>query len=53
MGAYLHKFVNRYGSQLCAFVLVAASMTTNICRWCFYQPQEPEGLSEFVNSKEK
>jgi len=42
------KFVNRYGTQICAIAVMAAGISSRGCRVIFYQPEEPEGLEAFA-----
>lgn len=36
--------------KLCAFVAMIASVTPNVCRSNWYEPEGPEGLREFFNN---
>lgn len=36
--------------KLCVFVAMIASVTPNVCRSNWYEPEEPEGLREFFNN---
>lgn len=44
-------FIQKYGRQLPTLALTVASVATLCCRGDWYQPEEPEGLSEFARRK--
>lgn len=44
-------FIQKYGRQLPAIALAVASAATMCCRGDWYQPEEPEGLSDFAKTK--
>ena len=37
--------------KLCTFVVTIATIAPNACRGNWYQPEEPEGLNEFLQKK--
>ncbi len=45
-------FIQKYGRQLPAIALAVASVAALCCRGDWYQPEEPEGLSEFAKRKQ-
>ena len=48
----LKKFITKVlinsGTRLCALSVVMASITPMCCRGSWYQPEEPDGLEEFL-----
>lgn len=46
----LNGFLNKYGKSLCAMATIITSYGVLSCRWTFYQPKEPDGLSGFTKS---
>ena len=49
----IKKFINRHGSQLCAVALIVSAFVSDKCHYMFYQPKEPEGLSDFSKKVKK
>lgn len=50
----LLKIICRYGTQFCAMAMFIAPLASEACRGKYYQPVEPEGLTDFVEkSKHK
>ena len=42
-------FVKKYGSQLCTLAMIAAVGASQMCRFVFFQPEEPIGLDEMAS----
>lgn len=53
MKKILATLVAKFGRQLCTLAGMAAVFSTYGCRGKFYQPEEPVGLAEFINSNRK
>lgn len=49
----INWLVKKYGSQLCGVAMLAATFNVTSCRAFFYQPKEPEGLTELLNKNYK
>jgi cyclic lactone autoinducer peptide len=49
----IKNFLARHGSSLMAFALavIAGQVAARGCFYCYYQPEEPEGLKKFVRNK--
>lgn len=44
------KIVKMAGKVLCMAACAVAPMASEICRCKYYQPKEPDGFEDFVNS---
>ena len=49
----MSKAMISVATKICSLAVVVASITPFCCRGQWYQPKEPEGLEEFLNSKRK
>lgn len=49
----IKKFMRLIGNMLCMAACLVAPMASEVCRGKCYQPEEPEGLEEFVRKKKK
>lgn len=49
----LEKLICKVGIPLCSLATLVAPMVSRGCRIRFYQPEEPEGLQEFIQAKKK
>ena len=47
------KWLIAKGGRLCAFVVSVASIAPFCCRGHYYEPEEPEGLEEFLKIQTK
>ena len=45
------RLICKFGVQLCAVAAVIAPLVSDICRFKYYQPEEPEGLDTFADSQ--
>lgn len=50
MKKMLAQFFTRKGRKICATVVSIASIAPLCCRASWYQPEEPEGLEEFLKN---
>ena len=50
---WFKNFILKYGVVLCNIALIAAISSGEICRFMWYEPEEPEGLGEFINKEKK
>ena len=48
MNKCVMSLVKKYGKQLCGLVILVSPVAARTCRTIFYEPKEPEGLSQFV-----
>lgn len=47
------SFIQKHGTTFCALAVMAAPVASEICRFVFYQPEEPEGLKAFAEKQGK
>lgn len=47
----MKKFVFKAANILCSLAILAAPLAERACRTIFYEPEQPEGLADFVRSK--
>ena len=45
------KFIQQHGKQICNTAAAMASIAPNCCRGHWYQPEEPNGLTEFLKER--
>lgn len=45
------RLICKFGVQLCAVAAVIAPLVSDICRFKYYQPEEPEGMDAFADSQ--
>lgn len=45
------RFVKRIARIFCSLAVLVAPIASEYCRGLFYQPEEPEMMSEFLSDK--
>lgn len=53
MRGIIEEFMRKYGSKLCALAIMISSISVDVCRNGWYQPEEPEGLQDFLSGQRK
>lgn len=52
MKSKLMSLICKYGFRLCAFAAVVAPLASQTCKTRYYQPKEPDGLTQFADKKQ-
>ena len=52
MSKLLKRVVVRYGARICAIAAMVATISPVCCRGQWYQPEEPDGISEIKREME-
>ena len=53
MMKHIKKLIVKSGKHLCALALMTAPVVAQSCRFCFYEPEVPEGMDEFAARKRR
>ncbi len=49
----IREFLTNHSALLCAIAAFAAINACDVCKFLWYQPEEPEGLAEFAAKHKK
>ena len=49
----MKNFLLKAANILCSLAILAAPLAERACRTIFYEPEQPEGLADFVRNNKK
>lgn len=52
-GKMLKKFIQKHGEKICAMAVAFGGISLMSCRLFVYEPKQPDGLKEFMDSHAK